>query len=84
MLSDKVKRFVLAIQKHLPEALYTVFWEQVNAIWHIPFRKDDAGRLTSSASLKEKRESSVAMVATRETLARDCPTQLRGPSAKGK
>ena len=24
------------------------------------------------------------MVATRDTLARDCPTQLRGPSAKGK
>ena len=40
--------------------------------------------LTSSASLKEKRESSVAMVATRDTLARDWPTQLRGPSAKGK
>ena len=40
--------------------------------------------LTSSASLKEKRESSVAMVATRLTLARDCPTQLRGPSANGK
>jgi hypothetical protein len=34
--------------------------------------------------LKEKRESSVAMVATRLTLARDCPMQLRGPSAKGK
>ena len=42
------------------------------------------GARTSSASLKEKRDRSVAMVATRETLARDCPTQLRGPSAKGK
>lgn len=59
---------------------YSRYWgdaaQQVLAAWHFG--------LTSSASLKEKRESRVAMVATRETLARDCPTQLRGPSAKGK
>lgn len=41
------------------------------------------GEVTSSASLKEKRDSSRAMVATRLTFARDWPTQLRGPSAKG-
>ena len=39
---------------------------------------------TSSAREKWKCCISVAMVATRLTLARDCPTQLRGPSAKGK
>ena len=39
---------------------------------------------TSSARRKWKCCISVAMVAIRETLARDCPTQLRGPSAKGK
>ena len=39
---------------------------------------------TSSARQKWKCCISVAMVAIRDTLARDCPTQLRGPSAKGK
>ena len=56
----------------------------MSTLWGKPLTKVMWGVLTSSASLKEKRESSVAMVATRDTFARDCPTQLRGPSAKGK
>ncbi len=40
--------------------------------------------LTSSANRKEKCCRSVAVVTSKLTLARDCPTQLRGPSAKGK
>ena len=40
--------------------------------------------LAWSASLKEKRDSSSASVASRLVMTRDCPTQLRAPSAKGK
>ena len=40
--------------------------------------------LAWSASLKEKRDSSSANVASRLVMARDCPTQLRAPSANGK
>ena len=44
----------------------------------------DSLMLAWSASLKEKRDSSSASVASRLVMARDCPTQLRAPSANGK
>lgn len=40
--------------------------------------------LTWSANLKENRDSSSASVASRLVMAKDCPTQLRAPSANGK
>ena len=40
--------------------------------------------LAWSASLNEKRDSSSVSVASRLVIARDCPTQLRAPSANGK
>ena len=43
-----------------------------------------SGPPMSSANLKDRLASSVAAVAIKLTLAKDCPTQFLGPSANGK
>ena len=78
--------FLTNIQRLLPAWLPSLQICQANGRTNLCQQQlllDDRG-ITSSARRKEKCCSSVAMVAARLTLARDWPTQLRGPSAKGK